>query len=269
MSRRLIPDQRVIPVKYVLITFAMALSIHVGAFDHTHRAWDKLLQKHVNDKGLVDYDALIEKDRKALESYLNDLGHVSRRQYKAWTRNQKLAYLINAYNAYTIKAIIDHYPIQPSGLARFRFPKNSIRQIPGVWDKLKFAVAGEKMTLNEMEHEEMRAKLKEPRIHFAIVCASIGCPLLRNHAFTAENLDTELDRAAKAFMRNPDKVRIDRDDKELHLSRIFKWFGEDFEKAGGVAAFVARYLPDSDAAYVKPNDLDIEWLDYDWSLNAQ
>jgi hypothetical protein len=245
------------------ILFAVLWTSALSAFDHSHAAWDTELKLYVNSKGLVDYRSWKPKSA-ALDAYLQTLASANT---TGWTRDQQLALWINAYNAITLRYILDAYPVA------------SIRDIDGVWKSKRATVAGRSLTLDSIEHQILRKDLREPRIHFAIVCASIGCPNLIPQAFRADGLSAQLDAAATAFVRNPQKVRLDAAREEIHLSRIFKWFGEDFEdftgvsrywgKTNGILSFVAKYLPKGSQRYVRGEKLDVEWLDYDWSLNTQ
>ena len=156
----------------------------------------------------------------------------------------------------------------------------NIRQIAGVWDELQFTIMGRKMTLDAIEHDTLRAKFNEPRIHMALVCAAMGCPPLRNRAYTGKELDSQLDDQAMRFLKNPDKFRIDRTGGHIYLSSIFKWFGEDFirnygadtsrgrsAKEGAVLNFVSQYLTGPEREFIKSGNYRIVYLDYDWTLN--
>ena len=219
-----------------LLSLLLAMPTTASAgFDHGHALWREVLAKHV-DGGQVGYREL-HADTGKLDEYLRQVGAVDAEEYGGWTRRQSLAYWINAYNAYTLKTILDHYPLKRRGLMGRRFPANSIRQIPGVWDKLAFRAGGEQLTLNDMEHKKMRDELKEPRIHFAIVCASIGCPALQGQAFTAAKLEAQLDAAARQFVRDRAKVKLDAAGGVIHLSKLFDWFSGDFAKSRGVSGY--------------------------------
>ncbi len=248
-----------------------------------YEGYAAVLKARVDDEGMVNYREL-KASRRRLDLFVGLLGDLDKEVYEEWTDEQKIAFWINAYNALTLRVIIDHYPIKKGGLlAGLRFPKNSIRQIPGVWDQIKFTVMGEKMTLEEIEHETLRKDFDEPRIHMALVCAAMGCPPLLNEPYVAVRLEEQFTGRAEKFFSNPKKFRIDRRRREVHLSPIFKWFGEDFEKTYGtdvgfrghdkteraVLSFIARYLDEDDARYLRTAEYDIEWLDYDWSLNEQ
>lgn len=237
-----------------------------------------MLQKYVHN-GRVAYKGFIS-SHKAFEEYLNQLGDADER-FADWGRNEKLAYWINAYNAFTIKAIIDSYPIKKGFFISF-YPANSIRQIDGVWDKLTFRAAGSMVTLNEIEHKILRKEFTEPRIHFAIVCASVGCPELRSEAYTADEVQEQLEQGARDFVNNPQKVLIDPEKKDVKLSKIFKWFGEDFIGAFGTAEhfnnrnpkdravlnFVRTYIEQERLiSLLDANRFKVSYLKYDWSLN--
>lgn len=254
-------------------------------FDTDHTQFDKLLKKYVNN-AKVDYKGFI-KSRDEFESYLKSLGDVPEVEYNGWSEKQKLSFWINAYNAFTIKAIIDHYPIKRSWtlIGIFYAPKNSILQIPGVWKKLKFKAVGKTITLDHIEHQILRKEFNEPRIHVAINCASIGCPDLRIEAYTAFNLEKQLNDASISFVNNSEKgLRLSEEGKRIRLSKIFKWFGRDFlEVYGneenfsnrslnnkGVLGFVLNYLQsEKHKEILKNNDFKISYLKYDWSLNEQ
>jgi hypothetical protein len=241
-----------------------------------------VLEAYVDDRGMVNYDEL-KADREKLDAFATTIATLDPKVYDQWTENQKVAFWINAYNALTLQAIINHYPIKPSFFASIRFPKNSIRQIPGVWDELQFAAMGRKMTLDEIEHETLRKNFNEPRIHMALVCAAMGCPPLRNEPFAGDRLDAQLDDQTRRFLENPQKFRIDPVNGRVYLSPIFKWFGKDFIKTYGtgekfsgkseteraVLKFISGHIDESVAKYLATGEYDLEYLDYDWSLNEQ
>ncbi len=272
---------------FAAVVILGAILFAADAFAASERAFDygsysATLGKYVDDNGMVGYEAL-EVDRKKLDVFAASLARLSPKVYDKWADAGKIAFWINAYNGLTLKAILDHYPIEPSFIASLRFPKNSIRQISGVWDKLEFRVMGAEMTLDEIEHSRLRRDFNEPRIHVALVCAAIGCPSLRNEPFEADRLDTQLDDQTTRFLRNPHKFRIDRSEGRVYISPIFSWFGDDFVRTYGTDAkfdghkkseravlnFISGYLSASDAEYLSSGDYDIEYLDYDWSLNEK
>jgi hypothetical protein len=191
-----------------------------------------VLKSYVDDRGLVNYKAL-KANRQGLDKFAASLAQLDPQVYDAWNEKEKIAFWINAYNALTLLAIINHYPIKASLLGSLRFPKNSIRQIPGVWDKLQFTVMGRKITLDGIEHEILRAKFNEPRIHMALVCAALGCVVLRDEPYTRDRLDEQLNDQTIRLIKDSRKFRIDREKPRVYLSPIFKWFGGDFVKTYG------------------------------------
>lgn len=263
-----------------LSVFIFVVSLYADSFDYSK--YDQILQQNVNN-GLVNYKNL-KSDQHQLTGFLQQTSRVDAKVFSSWPTNEKKAFWINSYNAITIYGILQNYPIQWGGfMARRRFPQSSIRQISKFWDTPFVKIMGKDITLNQIEHEILRKKFADPRIHFALVCASIGCPSLENHAFLPDNLDARLDDAAKAFITNPDKVRLDKSRKKLFLSAIFDWYKKDFkasakaqqnfskygDKDRGVIEFVVRYLPESDGAFILQNQPKIKYLKYDWSLNEQ
>ena len=213
-------------------------------------ALDRALKRSVND-GAVDYRQL------AADA---DSPRRSRRLAKPATfadDRARLVYYINAYNALVLQGVIEGLSAT-NWLRRKQF-----------FDLRKWTVAGASVTLNDIEHRILR-KLGEPRIHFAINCASASCPKLRAEAYTAKRLDAQLDDAARGFMNDPTRNRFDATKRVAHLSEIFKWFEEDFLAAApSIAAFVARFVTDTPIARaLTGGEFRIEWIDYDWRLNG-
>jgi hypothetical protein len=213
-----------------------------ASFDHT--LWTYVLQKYVSDQGQVDYKG-IKANASELISYLEALSRHT--PDKSWSRADKLAYWINAYNAFTVKLIIDHYPVK------------SIKDIRSPWDKRFIKLGDNTYTLNHIEHEILR-KIDEPRIHFAIVCASVSCPKLLNTAFEAEQLETQLLNATREFLADPERNHLS--ENHIKISKIFKWFAKDFKKDGGLIDFLNKY---SDVAISE--NADKSYKNYDWGLN--
>ena len=241
-----------------------------------HAVWDGLLKKYVDGRGMVNYAAWKDSvaDRGALKAYLASLSKADPK--KNASRAGRLAFWINAYNALTVHGILEKYPTASI--------KDHVSYFGGynIWKDLLLPVGDEKYSLHAMEHEVLR-KMSEPRIHFAIVCASIGCPPLRNEAFVADTLEEQLDGQARTFLSDPTKFRIDRTGSTVHISSIFKWFGKDFVPKHGtdsfyaghntsqraVLGFIAGYASPEDAKYLKTASYSIEYQDYDWSLNER
>lgn len=242
-------------------------SVSAFAFDHSYSDWDKFLERHVKN-GLVDYSE-INKSSAEFEKIVRELEGVTLKEYESWTSSQRMAFWINAYNIGAIKLVVDHYPLKRRfGPQAFIFPANSIQQISSVWKRDVLTLLGKKTSLNDIEHETLRKEFQDPRIHFAIVCASIGCPVLREETYNADELDVQLNDQIKEFANTPSKFRYDIDNDTLFLSPIFKWFGEDFEEQGGIIGFLKDYVP-QDINSKLSNTTRIEWQDYDWSLNEQ
>jgi hypothetical protein len=248
-------------------TLAIVLSLQAAvagaacptSVDHTHAEWTAILRRWVKD-GRVDYAALHRQARRPLAAYLAALSGACRTDYERWTTAERIAFWINAYNAFTVQLVLDHYPI-----ASIR----SIGWLPGAAFRRRFIpmadLEGRSISLDDIEHETLRKAFHEPRIHFALVCAARSCPALREEAYRGADLDRQLDDQGRAFLRDPAKNRVDGATRTLYLSSIFEWFRGDFqEAAGSLPSFVARYL-DGDPATVA--DYRVEFLDYDWALN--
>ena len=220
-----------------------------------HHLWDSLLKKHVSPQGYVDYRGMI-RDSVLLNKYLNLLSSAHPND-KNWNNEEQLAYWINAYNAFTIKLIVDHYPIQ--GIKEI---KNGIPFVNTVWDIKFIEIENETYDLNNIEHGIIRAHFEEPRIHFAVNCASVSCPKLRNEAYTADKLDQQLDDQARYFINDSGKNRLS--ETPVKLSKIFSWFKGDFEVGGkDYKEFINRYASD------KIDEMaEVEFLEYDWNLNV-
>ena len=221
----------------------------------SHVLWDALVKTHVSEAGVVNYEGFVQ-DKAKLQNYL-DLISKAHPNETNWTRNEQLAYWLNAYNAFTVKLIVDDYPINS-----IKDVKKGIPFINTVWDIKFIKIEEAKYDLNNIEHGIIRPKFKDPRIHFAANCAAISCPRLRNEAYTAANLDSQLDDQARYFLRNLGKNNITTE--KVKLSKILKWYGGDFDEYGGVRKFVNDYGP-----HKFPNSVDIEYLDYLWPLNNQ
>jgi hypothetical protein len=178
------------------------------------------------------------------------------------TRDAALAFWINAYNVFALDLVASNWPVESiKDIGSLLFP---------VWDKPAGRVNGVALSLDQIEHERIR-KFGDPRIHAAIVCASISCPSLSRTPYVAARLDAQLDASFARFVADPSKgFRLDRAANTIHLSSIFKWFAEDFEKQGGPLAVIARHLGESDRAWVEANGAKarLEYMDYDWRVNG-
>ncbi len=227
-----------------------------------HASWEALLGKYVDLDGRVNYSAWhqAKEDRLALDQYLR---HLSRADWRRQaTQEARLAYWINAYNALTIQGILREYPTSSI--------RNHTAKVFGynIWDDLQLTVGDRSFSLNQMEHEVLR-KMGEPRVHFAIVCASIGCPPLSNRAYSADHLDQQLTANARRFFADPQKFRFDVSHQRLELSPILKWFAEDFGASQAAQMrTIAPYLPDQAARNLATRGTaTVSYLGYDWKLN--
>jgi hypothetical protein len=243
-------------------------------FDHGYAAYERVLRRHVRPPR-VDYVAL-SADRTALDAALEMMNRPGGDEERRWTRGERMAFWINAYNLFTLRAIVDHYPIKSHFLTMQ--PRNSIRQIDGVWTHLAWQAAGRTVTLDDIEHRILRPEFKDPRVHFAINCASIGCPPLHNEPYRASTLDAQLDAAARRYLGSPDGLQVD--GSTLRVSSILKWYGDDFvprfaaEPAGGrdaaeraILGVVAAFGPAPAAALARTPSVRVAFLSYNWSLN--
>ncbi len=219
---------------------------------HDHVILNKLLRKYVSAEGIVDYKGFIN-DSLEFNKYLNLLA--LNPPQKKWTDDQVKAYWINAYNAYTVQLIIRGYPVKS-----IKDLGGSVYKVNTPWDQKFIHIGDEVYDLNNIEHGILRKDFEEPRVHFAVNCASVSCPRLRNEAYLAEKLDSQLDDQARLFMNYKPKNNITAEKAEL--SKIFSWFRGDFKKTGTVIDFINKYsdVQISDAT-------EITYLDYDWNLN--
>lgn len=247
-----------IAIAAIFIIIGQWQPVTASGFDQSR--FDQVLKTYVNDKGLVDYngiagDAQFSAYMEALETADPD----------AMSRDGQLAFWINAYNAVTIDRVIKWKP------------KKSVREtlIPGVWTSTKFfttrdhIVAGKRLSQDDIENDILRKQFKDPRIHFAIVCASSGCPPLPRFAYTPENVQAKLEEETRKYINSDRGTRIDAADNTLYLSKLFDWYKGDFEfKSGSVLNFIKPYLNEKTLKFLERRP-QIAYLEYDWSLNAQ
>ena len=249
-----------------LSTLVLLLSISlwfipgVSAATFDHSKFDQALKKYVDDKGLVDYNSIAQDKR--FTEYMQSLQTA---RVEELSRDGQLAFWINGYNAVTIDKVIK------------KKPKKSVREtfIPGVWTATKFftsrehIVAGKRLSQDDIEHEILRKQFKDPRIHFAIICASMGCPPLPRIAYTEENVQARLEEETRKYLNSPRGTRIDRAENTLHVSKLFDWFATDFiQKSGSTLAFMQLYLNEETLSFLE-RDPKISYLEYNWALNAQ
>ncbi|NER80633.1 MAG: DUF547 domain-containing protein [Leptolyngbya sp. SIO1D8] len=248
-------------------TLAAETDLDINA---SYEIYQEVLEAYVDETGLIDYAAL-QQNRQPLDEVNNAIAVVSDETYNSWTEGEQIAYWVNAYNSITLASIINQDPL-----------KDSIKDIPGVWRITKHPVQSDSKTLDNIEHQELRANFDEPRIHAALVCAAISCPPLRTEPFTGENLDAQLDDQVEQFLAKEDGLRIDQAEGVVYLSTIFKWFGEDWIPSYGtdegftgsaseraVLNFISNYVSEEEKAYLMAGDYGISYIHYDWSLNIQ
>jgi hypothetical protein len=243
-----------------------------------HADFDRFLQRHVSESGTIDY-ALARDDSADLDRYVAWLVEVSpdNRAELFPRREDQLAYWINAYNAWVIRKVLDHYPIssvkdvQPPGYFFF------LPRVAGFFVFEEITLGGDRMSLRALENGIVRKRFAEPRIHFALNCASIGCPRLPSRAFGSEELEKELERETRRFLSDSEKLRIDTDARMIEVSSIFDWYEDDFKQwmkrlhpnaPATLQGYLAASLPERQAELLRAcDDCPIEFIDYDWGLN--
>ncbi len=243
-------------------------------FDHDYATYAGVLRSHVVPPR-VNYAALTA-DQAPLQRFVTELDSPASRGEPTWNREQRMAFWINAYNAFTLQAIVDHYPIRAGWLTRQ--PRNSIRQIDGVWTTLKWRAAGRFVTLDDIEHGILRPEFLDARIHFAVNCASVSCPPLAAEPYRARTLEAQLNAAARTYLASAEGLQMR--GRTIRVSSIFKWYGEDFirEYAGltrieatpkerAILGAVLKYGPAAAADLAGRGTAEIGYLDYNWALN--
>ena len=237
-----------------------------------HTEFQHLLEQYVSPSGWVDYDGL-SRDRGKLTEYLQQAASAQPASFS--TDHDRLAFWINSYNAYTLDSVLDHVYGRLKG----------VREAPGFFDRERHAVAGEQLTLDQIE--EHARSFRDPRVHFALVCASTSCPKLQRFAYAGPELDTQLQRALQEFIANPAKgLKVDPQQNRIYLSPIFKWYAGDFTgntggtgqffaraeayvSGGNVLEYVKQHAPEEAAHYINEKHPTVEYFNYDWSLNSQ
>jgi len=244
---------------WVAMVFLWAVPKAMAArFDHS--LFDQILREYVDDQGLIDYNGIAKDSR-----FYEYLKSIETARVDELSRDGQLGFWINAYNAVIIDKVIK------------RKPKKSAREtaVPGVWLSTEIftskenLVANRKLSPDDIEHEIVRKEFKDPRIHFAIICASRGCPPMPRIAYTENNVQARLDEETREYLHSPRGVRMDQKEKTLYLSKIFDWFANDFvQKSGSVLDFIRPYVSDQVRRFMEEKP-KISYLHYDWSLNAQ
>ena len=266
----------------LMALLAAPLTNALAQFDHSHKAWDALLKKNIvvvqGGKTSQARYAGFKQEEAALKAYTESLSKVTEAEFKAFSKTQQMAFLINAYNALTVQLILTKYP-----------DLKSIKDLGGAfsspWKQKFFKLMGNDSTLDQIEHEMLRKKgvYDEPRVHYAVNCASIGCPALREEAFTADKLDAQLEEQARRFLSDRSRNRYNAQNESLEVSKIFDWFKEDWQSGyKGIGKdqspvtsreqFFGKYAallsdkPD-EQKLISEGKVPIRFLDYDWNLN--
>lgn len=252
---------------FIALVASFGFFHEASAFDHSHKLWGEVLEKFVTDQGhssAVNYQGL-KTNSEIFQKYLESLSVVKKSEFESWSREERLAFLINAYNAFTLKLIIDFYPVKSIR----DIGRSLLHPFPNPWKDQKFIeLFGEKTFLDHIEHDLIRPVFKEPRIHFAVNCASIGCPKLSTQPYTASNLEKQLVEASKLFLSDSTRNRWNETKSMLELSMIFDWYGEDFgEGDDGLKNFILPLMELSETQLAAARKAKIDFLEYNWSLN--
>jgi len=248
-----------------LLLAALPLAVHAQSQPPSHEAWSALLRQHVRllrsgQASQLDYRSMAAQ-RPTLQAYLASLSAVSAASYQAWSRAAQMAFLINAYNAFTVELILSRYP-----------DLRSIKELGGLlrspWKRAWVPLLGQTLSLDDIEHVRLRPVFRDARIHFAVNCASIGCPMLREEAYQAERLDVQLDEQTARFLRDRTRNRVE--GGTLWVSKIFDWYGGDFGPRlstwlASRAALLSEQPTEQQA--IAAERLPIRFLGYDWALN--
>ena len=230
-------------------TSALAQSIDLTAYG-------ALLAKDVNAQGMVAYAALKSADGAALDAFLAKCAAARPETFA--TGSERLAFWVNAYNASVLKGVVAHYPT------------DSVMSVPNFFKEQAYTIAGEKLSLDQIENQKIRPVFKDPRVHFALVCGAKSCPRLLNRAYTGVGLDAALDGQAHEFLADANKNRFEAQGPVARVSQIFNWYGPDFAgAAGSVAGYLKKYAPASALPLLGNPAISVQYMNYDWKLNAQ
>ena len=237
----------------LLLTFGLSSSTAAYSLEKQNQLYENVLKLHVKD-GLVDYSG-IKANPQNLDKYLAQTSQTSKEEFNGWNKDEQLAFLINLYNAQTLDLVANNYPVKSI--------KDIASDSGGPWEQPVVSLFGDSISLDTLEHNVIRKNYPDARVHFALVCGAIGCPVLINTPYQAPILDKQLDEQTKVFLMDKDKNSIDTSANILRLSPVFDWFEEDFIKqSGSVIAFVNPYFNNQ-----ANGDFKIEYTNYDWSLN--
>lgn len=250
-------------------------------FDQTYSAYGKELAKFVEKDGTVHYKKW-QADQAGLDRFIDEIANLSPSELKHFSPDERKALWLNAYNALTIKVVLAHYPISGN---ESQYPADSFRQIRSCWECQKFNIAGTPTTLYDIEHERLRHDFRDPRIHFAVVCASRSCARLSADPFVGKNLESRLDQCTRDFFADAANLAVDPVSGRVGVNKIFSWFTLDFAAKAGftrktfpppadeeiIASYASYYVPSDErkvlCGYLKDKKLKLEYLPYDWSLN--
>ncbi len=241
-----------------------------------------IFKDFVSDKGAVDYKQLKRK-KTELNKLFDDLRNLDPNESQKWSKEDKIAFWLNAYNLEMLKIIVDNYPIESTRILRVIWPPDSIRHINGIWDQYKFIVMDEEFTLHEVDQRFFREKFEEPRAFLALTYASQSSPPLRNEPYYGYKLNEQLIDQTKKFLTNPLAFKIDRETQKVYLSAIFEpsWYGQYFTNKYGtdkkfknqqpvvraVLNFITGYIPESDVRFLETANYTVEFMNYNWRLN--
>lgn len=248
----------------VILFICFILSLNQKTFAQSNSTFTEVLQKYVKD-GLVDYKNLYKDN-----DFTNYISQLSKTDPTEFARDEKLSFWINAYNAFTLQIVMVNYPIK--SITELNEGGKLLADLEGktVWDKKFISINNKKYSLNEIEHNILR-KMNEPRIHFALVCASISCPELRNEAYEAGKIDQQLQEETKKFLNDKEKNYYDVKNKEAYISKLFDWFRVDFgDTDKNILMFISDYLPKDISTNISSDvsDWKIKYNNYNWNLNA-
>ncbi|HNV87308.1 MAG TPA: DUF547 domain-containing protein [Candidatus Omnitrophota bacterium] len=237
------------------------------AFDHQYSRLGTVLGKYTVE-GLVNYKRL-KKSPGDLDGFLESANALSKEEYDSWRDREKTAFWINVYNATVLRVVSDYYPfVKRLDWRRFKYPKNSIQQIPNVWKQKLAKVFGRQYSLDEIRQDILAREFKDPRIYFALTDASMSSPRLRNLPYLPDVLSTTLDEQCRRFLKEPQNFERAPSGDKIFLSRIFEWHREEFGGENGILAFVRKYAPEGVRDEI-PERAKIKWLEYEWALNEK
>lgn len=254
----------VLTIATAALLTAPAVAAAAAPDDALYAPWERVLSTYVDDEGLVDYAGLKGRGHADLKQFMDLLAKAEPASFA--TEQQRVAFWINAYNAVVVWQAVENYPIE------------SVRDVGALWGliggffKNKYPIAGGSMSADNIEHDTLRAKFSDARIHWALVCGAFGCPRLVNRPYRADGLDEMLTAQAHEFLRQPRALQLDRDGKTLYLSSYFDWYASDFEaESVTVTDYVLRYAPEDVAEFVRANRdaVRVQIMGYDWALNGQ